>query len=300
MKKVLITGGDGFIGATLARKLREDGNHNIVVYDTNRGDDIRERGRTRRAIQDSGVSAVFHLAAIADLNWARRYPHGTYRINVEGTWNVALACLGVGIPLYYASTCCVYGNQVNHPVTETALPNPAEIYACSKLAGENVIKGLHTSFGLQYNMMRFATIYGPGTRPALATHIFMGQAIRGESITVHGNGLQTRTLTHVDDLVDAIVAIYRSGIRNETWNLTTTEEVSALQMAQDIKRITESKSDIVHIPDRIGQTYRESISADHIKALTGWEARIRWEDGIQDMHKWFIATGQQKNIYKMP
>jgi len=195
---------------------------------------------------------------------------------------------------------CVYGPQKHHPVDETVLPNPAEIYACTKLAGENAIMGFHHTYGLKYIMMRFATIYGEGTRPALATHIFLGQALRGEPITIHGDGTQTRTLTHVNDLVDAMIAGYKSGKVNRIWNMTATEEISALRMANDILQVTGSKSPITFIPQRIGQTMRESIRADRIHAETGWSAKVSWHEGIQSMYRWFIQTRQANNKYVLP
>lgn len=295
--QVLVTGGAGFIGSKLVNALRKMGNE-VEIFDMTQDQDLRDEDAVHRAVY--GKSAVFHLAAIADLNWARVHPIETMQINIQGTWNVANACRHKGAVLYYASTCCVYGNQEVHPVTEKTLPNPAEIYACSKLAGENVIRGFHLTYGLPYVMMRFATIYGPGTRPALGTHIFFRQALNGEPITVHGDGKQTRTLTHVDDLVGAIIAGYSSGKLNETWNMTTEEEVSALQMAEDAKRLTGSKSPIVFIPQRIGQTYRESVSAAKIKHDTGWVAKIKWEYGVKDMYEWFVKTDQKQNVYVEP
>lgn len=296
-KRVVVTGGSGFIGSKLVEQLEKIGCR-VDVFDIAGGKNICVPSQVNEAVR--GAEAIFHLAAVADLNWARVYPIETMEINVQGTWNIADACRKYGTKLFYASTCCVYGNQKQHPVTEESLPNPAEIYACSKLAGEYVIKGFHHTYGLEYVMMRFATIYGEGTRPALATHVFLGQAMRGEPITVHGDGSQTRTQTHVNDLVDAIIASYRSGKMNETWNMTTTEEVSALQMAEDARRLTGSKSPIVFIPQRVGQTYRESISADHIKRGLGWEARVKWSDGFSSMYEWFKRTNQVNQVYRMP
>lgn len=296
-KKILVTGSSGFIASKLVTRLQESG-HLVQPFDLADNQDITNPTQVSRAIADK--EAVFHLAAIADLNWARVHPIETMKINIEGTWNVANACRKVGAKLFFASTCCVFGNQKYHPVTEETLPNPSEIYACSKLAGESVIKGFHHTYGLNYVMMRFATIYGEGTRPALGTHIFMRQAVKGEPITVHGDGKQTRTLTYIDDLVDAILAGFNSGKLNEIWNMTATEEISALKMAQDIKMITRSKSDIIFIPQRIGQTLRESVSADKIFRDTGWKAKVIWEEGIKRTYKWFKATHQENNIYQMP
>jgi len=295
--KVLITGGKGFIGKHLAERLSQLGD-DVTSFDTVDGQNICNLEQARETIQ--GKDVVFHLAAIADLNWAYIHPIETMKINVEGTWNIAVACLKAKAKLYYASTCCVYGNQKHHPSTEESLPNPAEIYACTKLAGENVIQGLHHSFGLQYNFMRFATIYGEGMRPALAPHIFLGQALRGEPITVHGDGKQTRTLTYIDDLIDAIIALYQSGRINDIWNMTTSKTISAVQTAKDIKRLTKSGSEIVNIPQRIGQTFHEEISADKMLKETGWKAKVDWEGGLRHTYQWFKETEQVSNIYVKP
>jgi UDP-glucose 4-epimerase len=294
--KILITGGKGFIGRHLVARLTSMG-LDTESFDIVDGDDLKCLNQLRKKIH--GKAVVFHLAAVADLNWARKFPLKTMDINLQGTWNVAQACVESGAGLYFTSTMCVYGNQKVHPSTEETLPSPSEIYACSKLAGESIVTGFHHTYGLQYNIMRFATIYGEGTRPALATHIFLGQAMRGEPITIHGDGTQTRTLTHVDDLIDAILALYQSGKMNDVWNMSTTEEVSVLQMAQDAKRLTRSKSPVVFIPQRVGQTHKESISADKMLRETGWQAKISWNDGIERMYKWFVDTDQVKNTYQM-
>jgi len=296
--KILVTGANGFIGSKLIERLAKDNDVESFDNSIESYHDLRNLSWVRKAIE--GKDVVFHLAAVADLNWARVHPIETMEINVKGTWNVAYACKEYGAKLYYASTCCTYGNQKAHPEDETMLPNPSEIYACSKLAGENVIKGFHFTYELQYNMMRFATIYGEGTRPALGTHIFLGQAIRGEPITIHGDGKQTRTLTYITDLVDAITSLYESGRMNDVWNMSTEEEVSANQMAESIKAITKSESKIVYISQRVGQTFKESISAEKMKNEVGWQARIKWQDGITKMFQWFIDTQQVDNIYKEP
>ena len=295
--KILCTGSSGFIASHLIRSLRERG-HRVTPFDMLDGKDLRNLDQVRSAV--SGVDTVFHLAAIADLNRSRVDPIETMEINVEGTWNVAYACWKAGAKLFYSSTCCAYGNQEHHPVDENTLPNPAEIYACSKLAGEYVIKGFHHTYGLPYNIMRFATIYGEGTRPALGTHIFFGQALRREPITVHGDGQQTRTLTHVDDLVAGIVALYDSERLNEVWNLTTEEEVSALGMARDIRSLVGSLSEIVFVPQRVGQTFRESISAEKMRREIGWEAKVKWKEGLERMKWWYLMDGQVEITYQMP
>lgn len=289
MAKILFTGARGFLGSQIANKLVENGEQ-IEPFDIVDGRNICNMEQVQKAVK--GKDAVMHLAAVADLYWAHDNPVKTMEINIKGTWNLAIACAKAGAKLYYASTCCVYGNQKLHPATEETMPNPSEIYACTKLAGENAIMGVHHSFGLAYNMMRFATIYGPWAREALATMVFLKQATTGVPITVHGDGKQTRTLTYVDDLVDSVVALWYSGKTNGIWNLTAEEPVSALQMAKDIREIVGSKSEIVHIAQRQGQTLREEVSAEKMLMKTGWTAKTNWHDGIRKTAEWYQKTKQ--------
>jgi len=284
-QKILITGGDGSLGQALMSRLKKEG-HEVKSYDLVQGKDLLNREQLEKAVQ--GKDTVFHLAAVADLNISRENPLKNMDINVLGTINVAEACWKAGATLYYASTCCVYGNQKTHPSDENSLPNPTEIYACSKLAGEYVILGYARTCGLKYNIMRLATFYGPGMRPALAVYIFLDQAIKGESITIHGDGSQTRTFTHIDDIVDGMMSLFNSGIENETVNITTEEEVSILDMAKMIKEITKSGSEIVFIPQRPGQILKEEILAQKAKKLFGWQARTSFKEGLEKTYKWFL------------
>lgn len=281
--KILVTGGSGFIGKTLMKQLKKEG-YSVENFDLSQGQDLKNKTQAEKAVE--GKDVVMHLAAVADLNWAREHPDETMDINIGGTINVAQACTKHKAILFYASTCCVYGNQDSHPTSEKALPNPGEIYACTKLAGEYIIKGYSLMYGLKYNNIRFATIYGPGMRPALGLYIFFKQALLGEPITIHGDGLQTRTLTYIDDLIDGIIALLKSGIVNQTINITTEEEISALGMAQMIKELTKSKSPIVYIEQRPGQTFREAIDASYAKKLIRWQPKTSFKEGLEKTYRW--------------
>lgn len=288
-KRVLVTGGDGFLGKNLVERLKKEG-YEVESYDLSQGKDILNKRQLEEAVQ--GKDVVFHLAAMADLNIARENPYQNMEINVVGTINVAEACLKHNTTLFFASTCCVYGNQEKEPTDEESLPKPTEIYACSKLAGEYVILGYAKTCGLKYNIMRLATMYGPGMRPALAVYIFFDQAINGRPITIHGDGRQTRTLTYIDDIVDGIIAWFKSGVENEIVNITTEEEVSVLDMAKMIKEITGSNSEIVFVEQRPGQIFREKISAQKAKKLFGWQAKISLREGLEKTYQWFLEKNK--------
>ncbi len=239
-----------------------------------------------------GVDIVYHLAAQADLTQMSKSVQAGrdgVMINVQGTHNVAYLCAEYKKWMIYASTVCVYGNVEEHPEREDrTLPNPSELYACSKYAGEWIVRGYGLNYGMKWTSLRFATIYGEGMRPALGMHIFFRQAMKGEPITVHGDGSQDRTLTYVEDLVDGIVAPLNApeNAYGQIFNLSTEYPVSALQMAEDIKRVTASDSPIQLIEQRANQTQHEDFDVSKARILLNWEAKTPWEEGLQKTYTW--------------
>ena len=281
--KVLVTGGKGFLGRHLTHELtRRD--HDAVSFDIVDGQNLLDTEAVLRAVE--GKDVVYHLAAVADLNYAREHPRQTMDINIVGTINVADACERHGVVLNFASTCCVYGNQDEHPVDEKSQPRPTEIYAHSKLAGEHVILGYASQFGLKYNLLRLATFYGEEMRGALAPFIFLEKALHGEPITVHGTGEQTRTFTYVKDIAEAMALVLERGVANEIINLTTEEEISVIDMARMVKEMTNSPSEIVFTADRPGQIHKEEMSAEKARCLLGWKAQTSLADGLKTVKAW--------------
>lgn len=286
---ILVTGGRGFIGSRVTERLRDQG-HNVYTYDIVDGQDLLNLGQLEQAI--ANVDMVFHIAAQADLTeMSISVDNGRAGVlrNVEATHNVAYLCAKWNKWLLYASTLCVYGNQEKHPSTEDqTLPNPSELYACSKYAGEAIVRGYGYNYGMPWTIQRYATIYGPGMRPALGMHIFFRQAMAEQPITLHGDGKQVRTLTYIDDLVDGIVAPLSNppAAQGQVFNITADQEISALQMAKDIKKITKSNSEIVNIEQRHNQTFKESVSNQKIKKLLGWTPKTTWADGVKKTHDW--------------
>jgi nucleoside-diphosphate-sugar epimerase len=291
MARVLFTGSEGFIGKKIVEHLKGDG-HEVVPYDIGLGQDILDLAQFEDAVKN--VDVVYHIAAQADLTKITDIERGKWNtdINVTGTHNAAYLCAKYNKLLVYASTCCVYGNQHDdsHKHTEDRiLPNPSELYAASKLAGENIIIGYGHTFGLKYVILRFATIYGPGMRDALAVHVFFDQALNNEDITIHGDGEQDRTQTYVEDLAKGAVAVmsHPESI-NHVINLTAEERVSVNKMAEDIKKVSGSKSNIIHTEDRPNQTRKENLSAQKARDLLGWEAETSWEEGLAKTYHWML------------
>ncbi len=286
--KILLTGSEGFIGSKVVSKLTEMG-HKVTGFDIVKGQDLLDIVALEPLVKECDV--IYHIAAEADLTRMTSLEGAEkgFYYNVVATNNVAYLAAKYNKWLIYASTVCVYGNQDVHPETEdTTLPNPSELYACTKYAAEWVVKGYSKNFGNPYTILRFATIYGEGMRPALGMHIFLTQAIAGQPITVHGEGTQDRTLTYIYDLVDGIVAPLNSPekAKGQIFNLSTNLPISANKMAEDIKVITGSQSEIVHIPQRDNQTHHEDFDVSKAKELLGWSADTSWKDGLKKTYTW--------------
>jgi len=225
--------GKGFIGSKLIETLKKK--HQVDVFDLTLGNDICNRQEVHEKIA-KGYDLVILMAAIANLNDFEKDPMKGMDVNVGGVVNVVNACMMYRAKLVFISTCCVYGNTKDLPSNEEAKCEPSEIYAAAKLAAEWIIKGYNRSYDLEYVILRIATSYGPGMRAALAPAVFINQVRDKAPITIHGTGTQTRTLTYVDDVVGGIMAVIKSGVSNETFNISTEEEKSVIELAETIKK----------------------------------------------------------------
>lgn len=292
--------GQGFIGSKVI-KLLQDSGHEVTVYDLPKYD-ITNALHAEKMVR--GKDAVVLMAAVANLNHFEANPRKGMNVNIKGLINIAQACTDHKVKLYYISTCCVYGNTKDLPSSEEARPEPSEIYAAAKLAGEWIIKGFNKSFDLEYVILRIATTYGPGMRSALAPAVFINQIKRGEPITVHGDGNQTRTLTYIDDEVEGIVAVINSGIMNETFNISTEEEKSVNDLINIIKdEMGVQDHPVSYVENRKGQTFKEQIDAGKVREIriwtgryaptsekvyekTGWQAKVSLREGIKKTLTW--------------
>lgn len=285
MKRILLTGNKGFIGKYISRDLKNEG-YIVEGLDIVDGLDLNDNDLLESMIKS--VDVVFHLAAQADLyKMTSNYESldDGIDLNVLTTKRIALLCSQYKKKLIFASTVCVYGNIDRIAHEDTALPNPSEAYACSKYAAEWIIMGISKSFGLEYTILRFATVYGINMRAALGAQTFINQAIAGNDITVHGDGKQERTLTHVEDLSRACVLVVKNekSTFNQIFNVSDTDHISAIKMAEDIKRISKSSSNIVFIAQRPNQTFKENISNEKIRNALNWEPQKNWLQGITEV-----------------
>lgn len=288
---ILVTGSSGFIGSKVAQRLQE--NHTVIPYDICTGSNILDIDQLENTIVSNNIDLVFHIAAQANLYEMKELAQASQGINtnVTGTSNIALVCSKHKIKLIYASTVCVYGDTQKIK-KETLATEPQELYAYTKLMGEQIIKGCHKNFDLDYIMLRFATVYGPGMRDEMGCCVFFRQALAGEDLTVHGDGTQVRTITYVDDIVRGCVNAveFFHTAKNNTYNLSATERISALKMANDIIRITDSSSKIKFIEQRKNQTFTEYVGVYNARCHLNWKAEMSWFDGLQHTLNWYVAN----------
>ena len=289
---ILVTGGAGFIGSALIKKLVER-KHDAVCFDLVETQlcpsivgSITDRDAVMDAVKD--VDAVLHLAAMANINYARNDPTRCVEVNVVGTHNIIEACTKHRVPLHFISTCCVYGNTWEHPSNEESICVPTEIYAVTKLLSEHMITQYAKRYDLRYNILRYGTVYGPGMRGELAVAIFINQAMLGLPITIDGTGEQTRCLIYIDDIVNGTVKLVESGLLNRTINLATDEELSILEVADIIQETVGTKNrELKFYPDRPGQVYRELIDITYAWQTLGWWPKIDFREGVTRTIEWF-------------
>ena len=302
--RVLVTGGAGFIGKSLCRRLLEEGfevlSLDIVespIKHRNFKSPIGDITNPKYIDPDYGgleywkdVKFCFHLAAMANVDEVREHRDKAFKVNLYGTFNIIEACRKLNIPLAFISTACVYGHTKQHPSTEDGPTFPVDWYGVTKLAGEELVKGLLD----RYVILRFGTTFGPEMRPALATWIFLMQAIKKQPFTINGNGNQTRNWIYIDDLIDGCIKTMEyctsgcSCCEKEIFNLCGTQVYSINQMAQFCNRIVNGKNAVFKArygKERPDDVKREDISVEKAKDLLGWKPKVSLEEGLRRIYK---------------
>ncbi|MGE6781543.1 NAD-dependent epimerase/dehydratase family protein [Ensifer adhaerens] len=285
MKRVLITGGAGFIGANLTRKLLHVGYDVVVLDDLSTGKienlpktatfiegSVLDRNAVRRALAD--VDACVHLAAISSVERCKGQLTSSHAINITGFLTIIeeLARSRVHLPLVYASSAAVYGASQELPLSETGNCIPLSPYGADKLSCELHARAAYEVYGISSLGLRFFNVYGPGQNPASpysgVIAKFAERLARGENITIHGDGRQTRDFVHVDDVVEALlnaIGHWNTGAR--IVNVCSGVETSISDLARIMIEATDSGSDITYVDGLLGEVRRSRgcVQALHAK-----------------------------------
>ncbi len=301
--KVLVTGGSGFIGSHVVDKLRDKGIE-VRIYDmvlpTFRKDvefyqgsilDLESLGMAMM-----GIDAVYHLAAIADVKDVFERPHYAESINVRGTINVLEAArTHQNVKrVVYASTTWVYSDAIETEVDETTpLRPPSHVYTATKLNSEYYCQAYSKLYGMNITILRYGIPYGPRARGAAVVPIFVSKALKGEPLTIAGDGLQFRKFVYVEDLAEGNVLALKSIAKNKIYNLDGKEKVSIRQIAETIKKIIGNVK-IEYIPARPGDFSGKEISSELAKKELDWEPKVSFEEGVRRYIDWYKKVEHEK------
>jgi UDP-glucose 4-epimerase len=299
-KKVVVTGGAGFLGSSLVEELAVD--NSVVIIDnlsTGRKENLAElpAGNVEFIEGSVGdlallkklfrhVDFVFHLAAIPGVSRSIDNPLASNETNVTGTLNVLLAAKDVGVKkVVCASSAAVYGETRTLPQKEEMIPNPQSPYAATKLAGEYYCRVFRAVYGLATVSLRYFNVYGPKQDPsseyAAVIPKFMRRASEGRSLTILGDGEQTRDFVFVSDVVRANILAAESDAGG-VFNVGQGRRISINQLAKLVIRIVNKDLPIIHQQARQGDI-RQSL-ADITKArLFGYQPEYDLERGLREM-----------------
>lgn len=285
---ILVTGGAGNVGSALVSALAEDeGNVVIVADDLSTGERAKIPERTNVKFIKCDANSyddlaaiffrhpfefVFHYAAVVGVQRTLANPLSVLR-DIRGIENVLMLCKNTGVRrVFFASSSEVYGEPFEIPQNEQTTPLNSRLpYAIVKNVAEAYMRSYQQEYGLDYTVFRFFNTYGPNQSEDFVVPRFLRMAMRGDDITIYGDGSQTRTFCYVDDNVEACLStlLKRQGI-NDTINIGSDELFTVLELAELVVDLTGSKSDIVHLPPlEDGDMTRRMPSIDKMRSLLG-------------------------------
>lgn len=301
-KKILITGGAGFIGSALAEKLIQDPDNFVIIVDN------LLTGSTRRLPQSPKTNwkfircdvnnyndiaevchafafdYIFHYAALVGVRRTQEQPIKVLN-DLHGIENILSLAKNSGVKrVFFASSSEVYGEPVVLPQHEHTTPLNSRIpYAVVKNAGEAFLRSYQQEFDLDFTIFRFFNTYGPRQDKEFVMSRFIFLALKNEPITIYGDGTQTRTFFYIDDNVEATThALNNDLIINDVVNIGGDHEITMLELAETIIRITGSSSEIIHLPPlKEGDMTRRFPDTSKLRSHLMTREPISLEDGIQ-------------------
>lgn len=298
----LITGGAGFIGSNLVEALAREGAAVRVFDDFSTGSrdnlrgidgdveiiegDVRDIDALRVALR--GVEYVAHQAALRSVPRSVDDPLSSDAVNVHGTLNVLVASRDAGTVrrVVYASSSSVYGDNPALPKIEDQTPLPVSPYAVSKLGGELYCRVFAKLYGLETVSLRYFNVFGPRQSPesqyAAVIPLFMRAALRNEPVTIHGDGLQSRDFTHIDNVVQAnLLSMRRPNVGGEAFNVAVGDRHSLLEIVDLLEGFVGRPIARNHTPPRAGDVRHTLASIEKATQLLGYAPAVGFEDGLR-------------------
>jgi len=300
-RKVLVTGGAGFIGSNLVRALLERGDAVRVLDNFSTGrrsnldglqggvdvieGELRSYERVHNAVR--GVDVVFHQGALPSVPRSVQDPLTTSAVTIEGTLNVLLAARDEGVSrVVFASSSSVYGNGGGLPRTETHAPDPISPYAVAKLAAERYCVSFHRVYGLETVALRYFNVFGPRQDPksqyAAVVPRFIAAVHESRPVTIYGDGSQSRDFTFVQNVIDAnILAGEREGIGGAVLNIATGRGATVNDLAEAIGAALGKPVQRTYLPARVADVKDSWANVDEARRLLGYETSVGLADGLE-------------------
>jgi len=313
--RILITGGAGFIGYHVARRLLGLG-HEIALVDNfnefydpalkrRNVEDLRAEGTAALfeadildaaalsgAFERTQPEAVIHLAAWAGVRPSIRKPALYAQVNVTGTVNVLELARRAGVQRFlFGSSSSVYGGSTRIPFREDdPVDRPISPYAATKRAGELLCHTYARNFSMDITCLRFFTVYGPRQRPEMAIRKFARLILDGDEVPVFGDGRSRRDYTYVDDIVDGVVAALRPLPGYEILNLGESRTVTLLELIALLEKALGRKAHLRFLPEEPGDMAVTYADISRARQLLGYQPRTAIEEGIGKFVDWFLQA----------
>ncbi|GIV18163.1 MAG: capsular polysaccharide biosynthesis protein [Armatimonadota bacterium] len=305
--RILVTGGAGFIGSHLVEKLVGLGHEVIVLDDLSTGREeniahlrdsitfvkgsITDRALLSRVME--GVQVVFHQAALGSVPRSVEDPVTTHEVNITGTFNVLLTARDAGVQrVVYAASSSAYGDTPTLPKVETMLPNPLSPYAVSKLVGEYYCQVFTRVYGLETVSLRYFNVFGPRQNPhsqyAAVIPKFITAALKGEPLTVFGDGEQSRDFTYIDNVVQAnLLAMESPHAVGKVYNVACGGRYTLNELIRQLEAIFGRQLEVQHLPPRAGDVKHSEASIAEAQRDLGYRVLVSFEEGLKRTVGWY-------------
>ena len=305
--KILVTGGAGFIGSHLMRKLQKVGYEAVALDNLSTG--LRENllpdmklvvmDTHDKAVEDlfqkEQFDAVVHLAAQTLVSDSMIDPENDMYQNVAGTVRILECCRKYGVKrVIFSSSAAIYGDvdEKALPISETLPQTPLSFYGLTKKTAEKYLELYHLAYGLDYVVLRFANVYGErqgdGGEGGVIS-IFTKRLVQGKGITIFGDGKQTRDFVYAGDIADGIIDALTTDAKNTAYNLSTTEETSLNKLVQILSRIAGKEITPAYDKPREGDIYRSSLNNAKAICNLGWKPKVTLEEGLKRIFEDFAC-----------
>ncbi|MFK7910246.1 MAG: NAD-dependent epimerase/dehydratase family protein [Akkermansiaceae bacterium] len=300
---ILVTGGAGFIGSHIVEHFQGKADHIRVLDNLRTGyrhnldglecefieGSVTDRKVVKKAVE--GIDYVFHMAAMVSVPESMSKIAECVDINVNGLLNVLEEASNSGVKkIVLASSAANYGDNPTVPKVESMYPEPKSPYAITKLDGEYYLEMFRAEGKIQTTSLRFFNVFGPRQDPqgayAAAVPIFIEKAVKGEDITIFGDGGQTRDFIYVKDIVGALVFAAMNEDMHGTYNAGYGGQITINDLANTILKSANTKSEIIYADERAGDVRHSRASADKLRA-EGWKPQFSLEAGLSATFEFF-------------